>query len=92
MTGTRTSKRRNFRLFLPFLLLRDKGVLNNNYPTNPRIARNNLKGVPGMVWNDRCYQVGADTPPRVKDGMPVHVRLRNQNVELDAKQYRDSME
>ncbi|KAF4447726.1 hypothetical protein F53441_8745 [Fusarium austroafricanum] len=28
------------------------------------------------VWGDRCYQVGANSPPRVKDGMPVHVRTR----------------
>lgn len=29
------------------------------------------------VWGDRCYQVaGGDSPPRVKDGMPVHVRVR----------------
>jgi hypothetical protein len=42
-----------------------------------------------MVWNDRCYQVGADTPPHVKDGMPVHVRLRGQDLELDAKHDQD---
>ncbi|KAL7764480.1 hypothetical protein ACKLNR_005625 [Fusarium oxysporum f. sp. zingiberi] len=28
------------------------------------------------VWGDRCYQVGTDSPPRVKNGMPVHVRTR----------------
>ncbi|KAJ3544789.1 hypothetical protein NM208_g2862 [Fusarium decemcellulare] len=30
------------------------------------------------VWGDRCYQVGTDSPPRVKDGMPVHVRVRSE--------------
>jgi hypothetical protein len=34
--------------------------------------------VPPTVWGDRCYQVGTDSPPRVKDGMPVHVRIRTQ--------------
>ncbi|KAL6915876.1 hypothetical protein FSST1_007371 [Fusarium sambucinum] len=28
------------------------------------------------VWGDRCYQVGTDSPPRVKNSMPVHVRVR----------------
>ncbi|KAH6689634.1 cytochrome P450 [Plectosphaerella plurivora] len=31
---------------------------------------------PPMIWGDRCYQVGRDGPPHVKDEMPVHVRLR----------------
>ncbi|KAF4971201.1 hypothetical protein FSARC_1923 [Fusarium sarcochroum] len=38
-------------------------------------TRNSEKARP-MVWGDRCYQVGTDSPPRVKDGMPVHVRVR----------------
>lgn len=28
------------------------------------------------VWGDRLYQVSKHGPPHVKDGMPVHVRLR----------------
>ena len=40
-----------------------------------------LQGVkPGtkrdMVWGERMYQVSKHGPPHVKDGMPVHVRLR----------------
>ncbi|EEU38934.1 uncharacterized protein NECHADRAFT_43802 [Fusarium vanettenii 77-13-4] len=30
------------------------------------------------VWGDRYYQVGRYGPPRVKEGMPVHVRVRSQ--------------
>lgn len=63
--------------------------MKNNYLINHRVTRNNRNGVPSMVWNDRCYQVGADTPPHVKDGMPVHVRLRGQDLELDAKHDQD---
>ncbi|KAE8143702.1 cytochrome P450 [Aspergillus pseudotamarii] len=37
----------------------------------------NFKGPRNMVWEDRCYQVGGDSPPHVKDGMPVHVRVRS---------------
>lgn len=29
-----------------------------------------------MVWGDRLYQVSKHGPPHVKDGMPVHVRVR----------------
>ncbi|CAK7223791.1 hypothetical protein SBRCBS47491_005329 [Sporothrix bragantina] len=29
-----------------------------------------------MVWGERMYQVSKHGPPHVKDGMPVHVRLR----------------
>ncbi|KAK0706155.1 cytochrome P450 [Lasiosphaeria miniovina] len=28
------------------------------------------------VWQDRAYHVGTDSPPHVKDGMPVHIRRR----------------
>jgi cytochrome P450 len=31
---------------------------------------------PDMAWGKRFYQVGSNTPPRIKDDMPVHVRLR----------------
>lgn len=30
-----------------------------------------------MVWGSRLYQVGRDGVPQLKDGMPVHVRLRS---------------
>ncbi|KAH7260580.1 cytochrome P450 [Fusarium solani] len=33
---------------------------------------------PPTVWGDRYYQVGRYGPPRVKEGMPVHVRVRSQ--------------
>ncbi|CAG1990509.1 unnamed protein product [Fusarium graminearum] len=35
----------------------------------------NAKKAP-TIWGDRCYQVGANALPRVKDSMPVHVRVR----------------
>ncbi|KAK4171397.1 putative cytochrome P450 E-class, group I [Triangularia setosa] len=36
-----------------------------------------LRGKKGpQVWGDRCYHAGADSPPHVKDNMPVHIQLR----------------
>ncbi|KAL4894251.1 cytochrome P450 [Aspergillus ambiguus] len=39
--------------------------------------KRNFKGPRNTVWGDRCYQVGGDTPPHVKHGMPIHVRVRS---------------
>ncbi|KAK4205452.1 putative cytochrome P450 E-class, group I [Triangularia verruculosa] len=40
-------------------------------------AERGLKGKKApSVWGDRCYHAGADSPPHVKDNMPVHIRLR----------------
>ncbi|KAK3386752.1 cytochrome P450 [Podospora didyma] len=36
----------------------------------------NTKGKKPTLWGERCYQVGTDSPPHVKDGMPIHVKLR----------------
>ncbi|CAK7200622.1 hypothetical protein SEUCBS139899_003320 [Sporothrix eucalyptigena] len=37
-----------------------------------------LKKKKDTVWGERLYQVSKHGPPHVKDGMPVHVRLRQQ--------------
>lgn len=38
--------------------------------------RSNTNKKKDTVWGDRLYQVSKHGPPHVKDGMPVHVRLR----------------
>ncbi|KAK4654092.1 hypothetical protein QC762_401000 [Podospora pseudocomata] len=40
-------------------------------------AKRALKGKKTpMIWGDRCYHAGGESPPHVKDHMPVRIRLR----------------